>query len=111
MHLQIDKMSSVLQEWSRHFNQIASEQQGPIPDRMPPASQCQEMIDNAQRMMEALLRMKDVIHDQEYASEQRKREYAGKQQGGYDDEMSICGDDMKNQGFGGLDGKKRRGVR
>lgn len=65
-----------------------------------------------QKIMHALQRMKETIHQQEYAAiaDQRLRDHGGKNLGDYDDDISMYGDDMKSQGYGGSESKKRRGV-
>ena len=106
--------SSALQEWSRHYNAIAQEQQrsvNVIPDRMPTLESCEDMMVHQGKILFALQRMKEIIQQQEHAlMDQRMREQGGRVPGEYDDDMSMYGDDMKNQGFGASDGKKRRGV-
>lgn len=64
----------------------------------------------AQKISQALQRMRETIHQQEYAAlaDQRMRDH-GPKNPDYDDEMSIYGDDLKNHGF--PESKKRRGVR
>jgi hypothetical protein len=108
----VDVASSALQEWSHHYHQIAQEQQRPIPDRMPTMDSCDDMLMHGQKIMMALQRMKETIHQQEYAAQAdlRMRDHGPKGPGDYDDDMSMYGDDMKNQGFGGSESKKRRGV-
>jgi hypothetical protein len=112
---QINVSSSALQEWSRHYNAIAQEQQrsvNVIPDRMPTLDSCEDMMVHQGKILFALQRMKEIIQQQEHAlMDQQMREQGGRGPGEYDDEMSIYGDEMKNQGFGATDGKKRRGVR
>ena len=71
------------------------------------------MLMHQQKIMLALQRMKESIHQQEYAAmadHQRMRDHGAKGQGEYDDDLSMYGDDLKNQGFGGSESKKRRGV-
>ena len=110
--VKIDVASSALQEWSRHYYQIAQEQQRVMPDRMPAMESCEEMLMHGQKIMMALQRMRENIHEQEYAAQAdlRLRDNGTKVPGDYEDEMSIYGDDMKDQGFGGSESKKRRGV-
>jgi len=110
-NLQIDEKTTIIQEWSRNYSQIAQEQSRMMPDRMPSALACDDMIMDMRRVMDALNRLKTIIHAQENElSEQRMREHGGKRPGDYDEEMSMYGDDMRSQGYGGSDSKKRRGV-
>ncbi|RFU31322.1 hypothetical protein B7463_g5006, partial [Scytalidium lignicola] len=111
---QINVASSTLQEWSRHYNAIAQEQQrshSTIPDRMPTLESCNEMLDLQEKIGQALERMRDMIYQQEHAAiaDQRMREQGGKGPADYDPEMNVYGDDMKIHSFPGSDGKKRRG--
>jgi hypothetical protein len=106
----MNEKSAIIQEFSRHYNMIALEQQRQVPDRMPTAKACEEMIEEANSIIKALQRLRDSICEQEFAiSEQRMRDLGGKHRGDYDEEM-MYGDDIKGQGFGGPDSKKRRGV-
>jgi hypothetical protein len=77
---------------------------------MPNLQECTEMLHQAQVIVSTLLRMKEMVHEQEQTmmADQRMREQGGRP-GAYDDEMSMYGEDMKNQGYG--ESKKRRGVR
>jgi hypothetical protein len=63
------------------------------------------------RIMQSLQRMKETIHQQQYAAaaDQHRRDH-GMKGPDYDDEMSIYGDDPKNQAYGAPESKKRRGV-
>ena len=100
-----------IQEWSHHFTKIAQEQQRQIPDRMPTKEQCDEMLVHQKKISDALLRMRETIEDQnKFAAEQRLREHGGKGSSSYDEEMSMYDDVREGQGFGSLEGKKRRGV-
>lgn len=79
---------------------------------MPTLESCEDMMVHQGKIVFALQRMKDIIQQQEHAlMDQRMREQGGRVTGEYDDDMSMYGDDMKSQGFGASDGKKRRGVR
>jgi hypothetical protein len=107
----INGASIALQKWSAHYNAIAQEQQrtASIPERMPTLDECNEMILQQEKIQEALHRMRETIYQQEHAmADQRMREQ-GKGTDYDPDDLSIYGDDMKGQGFGGSDGKKRRG--
>ena len=107
---QINKSSEALRIWSHHFHAIAQEQQrsvNAIPDRMPTLDSCKEMIEHNHKIFNALRRMEDVLLQEHALADQRMRERAGRE---YDDDMSLYGDDMKSQGFGVSEAKKRRGV-
>lgn len=109
----VNASATALREWSAHYGSIAQEQQRTtsIPERMPNTEDCNEMLNHTQKVVDALQWMKETIHQQQYAemADRRMREQGGKD---YDpDEMSMYGDDMKSQGFGGSESKKRRGVR
>jgi hypothetical protein len=113
---QINEASGSLQEWSGYYHAIAQEQQrsvNVIPDRMPDLESCMQMMRQQQRISDCLQRMRDMIEAQEHAAQQdqRMRDLGARGPGAYDDEMSMYGDGMKNQIFGGSDAKKRRGVR
>ncbi|KAL3422599.1 GATA zinc finger domain-containing protein 10 [Phlyctema vagabunda] len=107
---QVNASSGALRSWSAHYGSIAQEQQRTttIPERMPSLEDCNEMMAHNQKIQGALQWMKETIYQQEHAlADQRMREQGGKD---YDaDDMSIYGDDMKSQGFGGSESKKRRG--
>lgn len=64
----------------------------------------------ANKITQALHRMRETIHQQEYAAiaDARMRD-SGPKGPDYDDEMSIYGEDMKGHGY--PESKKRRGVR
>jgi len=107
--------SSQLNEWSKHYNAIAQEQQrsvNALPDRMPTLEAVNDMIERQETIRGCLASMKKIIEDQQHAAaaDRQNRERGIKGPGDYDDEMSMYGDDMKNHGFGS-EGKKRRGVR
>ncbi|KAH8801723.1 hypothetical protein F5884DRAFT_525743 [Xylogone sp. PMI_703] len=110
---QINRASSTLQEWSKHYNAIAQEQQrshSTIPDRMPTLESCNEMLELQEKIGHALERMREMIYQQEHAiADQRMREQGGKDPADYDSEMNVYGDDIKIHPFPGSDGKKRRG--
>ncbi|KAH8601050.1 hypothetical protein B0O99DRAFT_589911 [Bisporella sp. PMI_857] len=107
----INISSTLIQEWSRHYNQIAQEQQRQgNPDRMPTEKSCQDMLEQQEKIYHALLRMKETIREQaSYAAEQRMRDNAAKGVGNYDEEMSMYDDGRESQGPGNSEGKKRRG--
>lgn len=112
---QVNVASSTLQEWSRHYNAIAQEQQrshNVIPDRMPSES-CNEMLELQDKIGLALERMREMIYQQQHAAitDQRMREQGGKGPSDYDAEMNVYPEDIKIHSFPGSDGKKRRGVR
>lgn len=82
-----------------------------MPDRMPSLESCKEMIEHSEKIAISVRRMQDTILEQKHAmADQRMREQGAKAHGEYDDDMSPYGDDRQSQGFGGPDGKKRRGV-
>lgn len=110
---QIMMSSSQLNEWSKHYNAIAQEQQrsvNALPDRMPTLEAVNDMIERQETIRGCLASMKKIIEDQQHAAaaDRQNRERGIKGPGDYDDEMSMYGDDMKNHGFGS-EGKKRRG--
>jgi hypothetical protein len=112
--LQINIMSTAIQDWSAHYNAIAQEQQrsaNAIPDRMPTLDSLNEMITNQTRIGECLKRMQHMMLQQQKDIEETQymRDQGVRGPGSYDEEMSMYGDDMKNHGFGS-EGKKRRGV-
>lgn len=107
----VNASSAALRQWSAHYGSIAQEQQRTtsIPERMPSLDDCNEMIAHTQKIAGALHWMKETIFQQENAAiaDQRMREQGGKE---YDpDESSLYGDDVKSQGFGTSESKKRRG--
>jgi hypothetical protein len=110
---QIMMSSSQLNEWSKHYNAIAQEQQrsvNALPDRMPTLDAVNDMIERQETIRGCLASMKKIIEDQQHAAaaDRQNRERGIKGPGDYDDDMSMYGDDMKNHGFSS-EGKKRRG--
>ena len=70
------------------------------------------MIAHQDKIRMYLEKMRDMIsqqHEHVAMMDQHMREHGGKGSY-YDDEMSMYGDDLKNQGYGGPENKKRRGV-
>ena len=111
---QINMQSNMIQEWSAHYNAIASEQQrstNAVPDRMPTIESVNDMIASQAKIGDCLKRMQHMIlQQQKDIEESQNLRYEGARgPGSYDEEMSMYGDDMKNHGFG-VEGKKRRGV-
>lgn len=109
----INIASGQIQTWSLNFHKIAQETT-PIAnlERMPSVEDCTVMLQTQDRIHVHLERLRDLIAQQnEYANmdHHRMREAAGKGSGFFDDEMSMYGDDMKNQAYGGPESKKRRG--
>lgn len=112
----INVSSTALQDWSMHFHAITQEQQprdpNGVPDRMPTLESCNEMLQKQDQIRLCLEKMRDLIsqqHEHVAMMDQHMREHGGKGPGYYDDEMSMYGDEMKSQGFGGPESKKRRG--
>lgn len=70
---------------------------------------CEEMLLQAQKLTQCLHRMRETIHQQEYAAmnDQRMRDH-GPKNPDYDDEMSMYGEELKGHGY--PESKKRRGV-
>jgi hypothetical protein len=82
-----------------------------MPDRMPSLESCKEMLEHAEKMTVSIRRMQETILAQKHAAaDQRMREQGAKAVGEYEDDTSMYGDDRQSQGFGGAEGKKRRGV-
>jgi hypothetical protein len=115
--VQISVSSGCIQTWSQHFHTITQEQQPrdrtAVPDRMPTLESCNEMLQNQEQIRVCLEKMRDMISQQDEQAavmDQQNREHGGKGSGYYDDDMSMYNDDLKNQGFGGPENKKRRGV-
>jgi hypothetical protein len=83
-----------------------------MPDRMPSLESCKEMLEHSEKIALSVRRMQDTILEQKHAmADQRLRDQGVKTIGEYDDDVSIYGDERQSQGFGGSEGKKRRGVR
>ncbi|TVY87164.1 GATA zinc finger domain-containing protein [Lachnellula willkommii] len=108
--------SGALQAWSKHFHSIAQEQQprdpNGVPDRMPTLETCNEMLHNQEKIRQDLEKLRDMIsqqHEHVAMMDQRMRDHNGKGPGYYDDGISVYDDDMKSQGYGGPESKKRRG--
>lgn len=81
---------------------------------MPTLENVNEMLQHQDKIRVYLEKMRDMISQQnEHAAmmDQHMREQGGKGPGYYDNEMSVYGDDLKSQGFGGPESRKRRGVR
>jgi hypothetical protein len=75
---------------------------------MPSMESCKEMLEHAEKIALAVRRMQNNIVEQEHAiADQRMRDQGIKLVAQYPEDMSYD----ENQGFGGPDGKKRRGVR
>jgi hypothetical protein len=69
------------------------------------------MLEHAEKMTVSIRRMQETILAQKHAAaDQRMREQGAKVVGEYEDDISMYGDDRQIQGFGGAEGKKRRGV-
>ena len=69
------------------------------------------MIEHGEMILSSLVRMKDMITQQEiHLMDQRMREHGAKG-GDFDDDVSIYGENLEKHVFGGTEGKKqRRGV-
>lgn len=80
---------------------------------MPDLETINEMLHNQEKIRHDLERLRDLVSQQQEHSamrDQRMREHGGKGPGYFDDGMSMYDDDMKSQGYGGPESKKRRGV-
>ncbi|PQE25470.1 Zinc finger NHR GATA-type protein [Rutstroemia sp. NJR-2017a BBW] len=115
MAIKVNVSSSSLQEWSRHFNTIAQEQQrshSAIPARMPDIRSVDDMLAHNGKIQASLLRMRDsLIQQQHAAADEQSRIFGGHNApmpAEYDEE-SVYGDERHIQGYNGADGKKRRG--
>jgi hypothetical protein len=80
---------------------------------MPSLADCNTMLAYQEKISVALHRIRETVLEQQHAmADQQAREHGNKGMNDYDaEEGSMYNDDMKNQGFGGSDAKKRRGVR
>ncbi|KAG9230967.1 hypothetical protein BJ875DRAFT_342507, partial [Amylocarpus encephaloides] len=112
---QVNVSSNAILNWSSHYHSITQEQQprdpSGVPDRMPSLGSCDEMIDHLDNIRKYLEKMKSMISQQHAHAamvDQHMRENGGKRPY-YDDEMSMYGEDLKSQGYGGPDNRKRRG--
>ena len=106
----------MLIDFSSYYHRIAQESQrsAPGPERMPSMEECDNMLAHHNKIAYALQRIRDTVYEQQHVlADQQAREHGGKNPGDYDmDDASMYGDDLKNQGYGGSDAKKRsRGVR
>jgi len=80
---------------------------------MPTIETCNEMLQHQEKIRQDLEKLRDMIsqqHEHVAMMDQRMRDHNGKGPGYYDDGISIYDDDMKSQGYGGPESKKRRGV-
>lgn len=79
---------------------------------MPSLPECDSMIAQQERLARALQHIKKGVLDQMHVrADQHAREQSGKMTSeDYPEEGSMYGDDMKSQGYGSSDAKKRRGV-
>lgn len=71
------------------------------------------MLQHQEKIRLYLEKMRDMIsqqHEHVAMMDQHMRDHGGKAPGYYDEEMAMYGDDLKNQGYGGPESKKRRGV-
>ncbi|KAM3079432.1 hypothetical protein ACMFMG_005863 [Clarireedia jacksonii] len=111
----VNVSSSSLQEWSRHFNTIAQEQQrshSAIPSRMPDLRSIDNMLEHTSKIQASLMRMKEsLIQQQHAAADEQSRIFGGHnaQIPAEYDEESVYGEERHSQGYNGADGKKRRG--
>ena len=115
MDPQIAEGSGRALEFSRHYGVKAHSIQraGISPTALPNISDCEAMIRQQNRVLDALTRIKEVIITQQNAlAEQRSQEQG--QRGAHgpdDDDLSAYGEKADGSGgFAGSDMKKRRGV-
>lgn len=89
--------------FSEAYTNIASEQHGgqPIPERLPTERELSEMINNVDFIKKSLENVRELVQHTEKAREGNKHK-------GYDDDVSMYGDGMK-QHYGIGEVKKRRG--
>ncbi|KAK2625869.1 hypothetical protein QTJ16_005181 [Diplocarpon rosae] len=104
---EINTDSSMIANWSAHYNAILSEQQPShnlVPDRMPSMESVDDMIRHQEKLAGALQQMKAMIYEQaQNTAHQRMREQSARD----DYEMGMYEDDMKSHY--GSESKKRRG--
>lgn len=113
---QISSSANMLMDFSSYYHRMAQESQraAPGPDRMPTMQECENMLAHQSKIAFALQRIRDTVYEQEHVlADQQAREHGAKNMSDYDmDDGGMYGDDLKNQGYGGSDAKKRsRGVR
>ncbi|KAK6583035.1 hypothetical protein PZA11_004111 [Diplocarpon coronariae] len=108
---EINTDSSMIANWSAHYNAILSEQQpsshSRVPDRMPSMESVDDMIRHQEKLAGALQQMKAMIYEQaQNTANQRLREQGARGLGD-DYELGMYEDDMKSHY--GSESKKRRG--
>ena len=103
-------------EFSRHFGTRAHQTQrsGPIPGSLPSLTDCDEMIRQQSKVLDAMSRIRDVIYKQQQALvEQRnydQQNYKAPPSETDDTESNSYIDKLEGSGgFAGADAKKRRG--
>lgn len=102
-------------EWTREYGTRAHQTQrsGPIPGSMPSLQECDEMIQEQEKTLQAMARIREVILKQHQALQEQKiynqRNYKTPASEADDDNDSYM-DKLDGQGdFAGSDAKKRRG--
>lgn len=102
-------------EWTREYGTRAHQTQrsGPIPGSMPSLEECDEMIREQEKTLQAMARIREVIFKQHQALQEQKiydqRNYKATPSEADDDHNSYM-DKLDGQGgFAGSDAKKRRG--
>ena len=80
---------------------------------MPSLNDCDELIKQQHKVLDAMTRIRDVIINQQHAlAEQRTRDEANKDPSEYGEDGALGQDKSEGGGgFAGADSKKRRGVR
>ena len=83
------------------------------PSSLPTLNECDDIIKQQHKVLDAMARIRDVIINQQHAlAEQRTRDEANKDPSEYGDDGPLGQDKSEGSGgFAGADLKKRRGVR
>ena len=83
------------------------------PSSLPTLNECDDIIQQQHKVLDAMTRIREVIINQQHAlAEQRTRDEANKDSSEYGDDGPLGQDKSEGSGgFAGADPKKRRGVR
>lgn len=113
--LKIANCSAHALEWTQEYGVRAhnTQRSGPIPGSMPSLQECDEMIREQEKTLQAMARIREVIFKQHQALQEQKiydqRNYKATPSEADDDNHSYM-DKLDGQGgFAGSDPKKRRG--
>lgn len=102
-------------DFSRHYGTRAHQTQrsGPIPGSLPTLSECDQIIQQQQQVLQSMSRIRDIIFKQQQALAEQKRydeqNYKPAREESEQDNHSFVDRSEGGGGFAGSDPKKRRG--